>query len=180
MVKTSPFKAEGVGLIPGWGAKSPHASRPQTKNIKTIKMISDDKSISVDLSQFVRQSADLELLDLTEYSRDCKSIFMLMYGAVKLKTILGALDLTNCTNVTNAFAADNGLLEEVEFVPNTIKISISFAYLRYLSDKSRQSIIDGLADLTGQTAQTVSFHSNVLAKLTDEQFATILSKNWSV
>ena len=35
VVKTSPFKAEGVGLIPGWGAKSPHASRPQTKNIKT-------------------------------------------------------------------------------------------------------------------------------------------------
>ena len=35
MVKTSPSKAGGAGLIPGQGAKIPHASRP--KNQKTLK-----------------------------------------------------------------------------------------------------------------------------------------------
>ena len=50
MVKTSPSNAEGVGSIPGQGAKIPHASRPKTpkrenrSNIvtnskKTLKMV---------------------------------------------------------------------------------------------------------------------------------------------
>ena len=34
VVKTSPSKAGGVGLIPGWGAKTSHASWPKNQNIK--------------------------------------------------------------------------------------------------------------------------------------------------
>ena len=34
MVKTSPSNAEGVGLIPGWRAKTPHALQPKNQNIK--------------------------------------------------------------------------------------------------------------------------------------------------
>ena len=34
MFKTSPSNAGGVGLIPAWGAKIPHASRPKNQNIK--------------------------------------------------------------------------------------------------------------------------------------------------
>jgi len=34
MVKTLPFNAEGVSLIPGWGAKTPHASWPENQNVK--------------------------------------------------------------------------------------------------------------------------------------------------
>ena len=34
MVKTSPSNAGGAGLIPGWGAKIPHASWPKNQNIK--------------------------------------------------------------------------------------------------------------------------------------------------
>ena len=33
-VKTMPSKAEGVGLIPGWGAGAPGASQPKNKIIK--------------------------------------------------------------------------------------------------------------------------------------------------
>ena len=33
-VKTSPSNAGGVGSIPGWGAKIPHASWPKNQNIK--------------------------------------------------------------------------------------------------------------------------------------------------
>ena len=37
VVTTSPFSAEGVGSIPGWGAKFPGASWPENQNIrKTI------------------------------------------------------------------------------------------------------------------------------------------------
>ena len=32
--KTSPSNAEGVGSIPGWGAKIPHVSQPKNQNTK--------------------------------------------------------------------------------------------------------------------------------------------------
>ena len=34
VVKTSPFSAEGAGLVPGQGAKIPGASQPKNQNIK--------------------------------------------------------------------------------------------------------------------------------------------------
>ena len=34
VVKTSSSNAEGAGLIPGWGAKIPHASGPKTQNVR--------------------------------------------------------------------------------------------------------------------------------------------------
>ena len=34
LVKTLPSNARGVGLIPGWETKIPHASGPKTQNIK--------------------------------------------------------------------------------------------------------------------------------------------------
>ena len=34
MVKTSPFKAGGLGLISVWGAEIPHASQPKIKSMK--------------------------------------------------------------------------------------------------------------------------------------------------
>jgi len=34
VVKTLPSNAGGVGLIPGWGATIPHASKPPNQNIK--------------------------------------------------------------------------------------------------------------------------------------------------
>ena len=58
--------------------------------------------------------------------------------------------------------------------------SISFGYSKILSNESIQNIIDCLADLTGQTAQKITFHSSVVLKLTDEQKLTILLKNWEL
>ena len=34
MVKSLPSKAGGVGLIPSWGAKTPHALGPKNRNMK--------------------------------------------------------------------------------------------------------------------------------------------------
>ena len=51
-----PSKAEGMGLIPGWGARTPRASQPKNQNIKqkqyavnsikTLKMVyAQEKSL---------------------------------------------------------------------------------------------------------------------------------------
>ena len=53
-------------------------------------------------------------------------------------------------------------------------------YSRNLTPETIQSIIDGMADLTGATAQTLTFHKDVGAKLTDAQKATITAKNWTL
>ena len=41
MVKTSPSNAEGVGSIPGRGAKIPHASWPKNQNIKRKQFVTN-------------------------------------------------------------------------------------------------------------------------------------------
>ena len=87
------------------------------------------------------------------------------------------LDLTNATNVTGMFTNCRSLID-ISFVENSIKLSISFAESINLSDESIQSIINGLA--TVDTAQTLTLHADVKAKLTESQIAQITSKNWTL
>lgn len=49
-----------------------------------------------------------------------------------------------------------------------------------LSAESVQSVIDHLADLTGQTTQTLTFHATVGARLTEAQKTSITSRNWTL
>ncbi|MBQ8793799.1 MAG: hypothetical protein IJZ63_03525 [Clostridia bacterium] len=124
-----------------------------------------------------------------------------------LKRVTLNFDTQNCTNFANAFTCQRalevingqplnysavtnanymngfsncGALVEVRIASNTIKLSISFANCSLLSTDTIQSIIDGLADLTGGTAQTLTLHATVGAKLTETQKATITAKNWTL
>lgn len=89
------------------------------------------------------------------------------------------LDFSSATMATNPL---HNCLKLIEFrvVENSIKISFNAQHCSNLSAETIQSIINGLADLTGQTTQTVTFYSTVGAKLTDEQKATITAKNWTL
>lgn len=88
------------------------------------------------------------------------------------------LNVTNATSLNNSFYACPAL-ENITF-DGEIRLSVSLSQSNLLSDDSVQSIIDHLADLTGKEKQTLQFHSAVLLRLTDEQFATILAKNWNI
>lgn len=68
-------------------------------------------------------------------------------------------------------------LEEIRF-EGLIGKSLEIKGSPLLSNASVQSIIDCLKDLTGATAQTITFHADVKAKLTDEQKTVISNKNW--
>ena len=39
VVRTLPSIAGGVGSIPVWGTKIPHASQTKVKNVRTLKMV---------------------------------------------------------------------------------------------------------------------------------------------
>lgn len=97
----------------------------------------------------------------------------------KLKEIRATIDATHCTSFANGgFSCPS--LEEIRFKTGTIFVNPSLDYCPLLSDESIQSVIDGLADLTGQEAQTITFHATVKSKLTEEQISTITSKNWTL
>jgi hypothetical protein len=61
-----------------------------------------------------------------------------------------------------------------------IRLSISLAQSSQLTNESVQSIIDHLKDLTGATAQTLTFHATVGGNMTAEQKAAITAKNWQL
>jgi hypothetical protein len=96
-----------------------------------------------------------------------------------LRKIIGAIDLTGCVNCGSAFYECRAL-EEIEFKQGTIPKSIDFRHSPNLTETAIQSIVDGLADITGATAQTLTLHATVKAKLTETQKATILLKNWNI
>ena len=94
-------------------------------------------------------------------------------------TSLETVSLLNCINsngFTSTFLGCNAL-KNIEFVPETIKQSIEITS-PVLSDESIQSIVDGLAYVT--ISQILTLHTDVKAKLTEDQLVTITNKNWSV
>ncbi len=72
-------------------------------------------------------------------------------------------------------------LEEVNFTEDSvIGSSIAFAQSSKLTNASVQTVINALKDLTGENAQTLTFHATVGGKLTEEQKAAITAKNWTL
>lgn len=119
----------------------------------------------------------LETVDFTNWKApitDCKLMFA---WRTKLKEVLGELDVSNSATFQSAFLVCQSL-ETIRFKANTIKVNIDLGACLKLSNESVQSIISGLA--TVETTQTLKFHADVKAKLTDEQIAIITGKNWTL
>lgn len=151
----------------------------QLSGIKTLKIICDTPDLTVGFAQLVRQSADLELLDLSEFKCYPNSLAYFIYDANKLKTIVGALDLTKCTVATSAFAANS--LENIEFVPNTISVALGFQHCKNLTHKSLLSILNGLKDFSGTTTTlTLTLHANSKAKLSEDEKQIATKKGWTI
>ena len=105
--------------------------------------------------------------------------FQNFLASASVKNVYGTpIDMSSATNARLAFNCD---LTHITFAPNTIKISVSFLAVTAPDDESIQSILDGLADLSAEeTAQTLTLHKNVKARLTDEQIAAVTAKNWTI
>lgn len=141
----------------------------------TVKGISDNRKL--ECQQIFRDCTNIELIDLSDCLIKVGNAFQIFYKCTALTQIKGELDFSECTNTSNAFIQCSAL-EEIRIKANSLSLSISCASSSKLSADSVQSIIDGLADLTGLDAQTITFHSSIV--LTDEQKAIIANKNWSL
>lgn len=96
-------------------------------------------------------------------------------ACLALETIAKPLDFSKVANTYWCFNLCRAL-KNIEFVAETIKVSLSFANSDKLTAKSVQSIIDGLATVT--TAQTITFNKAIA--LSDEQKQTINDKGWTL
>lgn len=147
-------------------------------NVRSVTLIAEQAG-NVMIGFGFRNGSNLQIVDIKDYKATITDIAYAFYMSQKLKSIYGALNISGCSNANAAFSYCASL-EDIEFAPNTTKVSISFDTSPLLTDKSIQSIIDGLADLTGSTAKTLTLHSSVGANLTDAQKAVISAKNWTL
>lgn len=122
------------------------------------------------------QAKKIEVIVLNFSTKNIINYNSTFYSST-VKRIIGVLDFSSTTSATRTFTSCNHL-EEVTFEPNTLSISMSLANCIKLTSESIQSIIDGLA--TVETAQTLTLHADVKAKLTETQIAQITSKNWNL
>ena len=108
------------------------------------------------------------------------------YNAFKNLRALEVIDgkPLDCSSIgsTGTYTSLNGTfdfaykLREVRFAKNTIKRSISFSGSNLLSNETKQSIFDGLAQI--DTAQTITFHTD--CKILQSQWDDAKAKGWTV
>ena len=108
----------------------------------------------------------------------CTNCSYLFNNAQSLVTISSITFDKACTNGSNMFASCKAL--ENITVHGTINFDVPMGGCTKLTTDSAQSIIDALADLTGQSQKTVTFASAISSALTSEQKDTISAKNWKL
>lgn len=150
----------------------------QNSKIKSIKIVGNHKVIGVGMNNTF-QHCSAEIIDFSECDLVVSGQAMsnTFINCSKLKEIKGTFDVSKVTSFIGLFN-NCTVLEEVRFLEENIFKTITFGSCKLLSAASIQSIINGLA--TAEEAQTITFHVDVKAKLTEEQIATITSKNWTL
>ena len=100
----------------------------------------------------------------------------MFYYCSSLQTI-PLLDTGSVTNMNYMF----NNCPYLEFLTMTnIKLSFDISASTKFSQETLESLIDNLADLTGQTAQTFTMGSTNLAKVSQEKKDLATAKNWSL
>lgn len=110
---------------------------------------------------------DYDTRNVTTFTRMCDTC---------REMVRARFNLSKATNVT-AFLVGCTALVELRF-DGTININLPLDECPSLDSASVDSIAAAIVDLTGQTAKTVTFHSNVV--ITQSQRARFTSKNWNI
>ena len=120
------------------------------------------------MSSMFRGCLGLTKLDLSNIDTESVSdTFFMFYNCSRLNSIIGT-----------------HTLEEVQagkiMALKGLKVGIDFQWSPNLERASILALFYGLADLTGQTAQTVTLHETAKARLTAEDIKIATDKNWNV
>ena len=149
-----------------------------TTGLESITLKCTTRGIPMNAHGAFSRCSDLKFLDLSEFNTTFGVSTDVFYSCSKLEEIRGEIE--NTTNNWTLWFSSCVKLREVRFKANSIKGAFTISQSPLLSAESVQSIVDGLADMTGGTSYKLTLHADVKAKLTEEQLATIAAKNWTV
>lgn len=142
-----------------------------TNTVRMFNWICTNQAIMADPAY----AAIIPTLDLSK-SNDISEMFGYANVKVIRKIILNEQGTQNTSTMFHGGCIN---LEEIRF-EGVIGKNLRLQWSGKLSDDSLRSIIDHLKDLTGATTQTLTFHKDVGARLTEAQKAVITAKNWTL
>lgn len=127
-----------------------------------------DTSNVIEMNNVFASCSQLQYLDVSKWdASQVTSAENIFFNNHKLNSIVGNRTIDDV--LANNIGALNGL-----------NVGLSFWSARAIDRASLRAIINGLADLTGQTAQTLTLGATLLAKLTEEDIAIATNKNWTI
>ena len=136
--------------------------------LTTLDLSSFDTSAVTYMNEMFKYCERLTTLDLSSFDTSAVNFNAGMFY--------------NCNNLTTIIG--NHTLEEVQAgtvkAMRGTKVSISFSDSPNLERASILALFYGLADLTGNTKQTIRLHATAKARLTAEDIKIATDKNWDV
>lgn len=151
--------------------------------IRDLKVLCDQLGVVVDFSKatsFPQIFSDSSLNHVGVIdTRSASNVNHILFNARNMVTVDKIILKSDGSQIFTGGFNNADQLQNITF-EGVIGNSISFNHSSLLTDASIQSIIDHLKDLTGETAQTLTFHATVGGKLTAEQKAAITAKNWTL
>lgn len=160
----------------------------QNSGVTDVKGICEAQGVTFDFSKVTYSSnpfhnskiTRLPLIDISNIP-NCAAIFNYVKELVWVDSVV--LN-ENGTQTFGTGVGYNWTLYSAKLthlpISGTIGTNCYFNSCNLLDDETIQSIIDALKDLTGATAQTLTFHKDVGAKLTQAQKDAISAKNWTL
>ena len=137
-------------------------------NLTTLDLSSFNTSSVTSMSSMFSSCSNLATLDLSSFDTSAVTNMMYMfYNCTKLTTIIGTHTLEEVQAGT------------IKALKGT-KVSLDLSASPLLERASILALFYGLADLTGNTKQTISLHSTAKARLTAEDIKIATDKNWNV
>ena len=127
-----------------------------------------DVSEITDMTQMFYSCYRLQNLDVSNWdvSKVENAFAMFSYDS-RLQSLIGNLTIDEV--LANNIGALNGL-----------KVGLQLNTSTLMDRASLRAVINGLADLTGETTQTLKLGASLLAKLTEEDIAIATNKNWTI
>ena len=129
----------------------------------------------------------LSSLDVSGWDMSaCTNMSSMFSGSTSLSSLdVSGWNMGACTNMTNMFYSCtylSTLLGGSQDKPSALRGAKVALYVGSspLDKASLLAIINGLADLTGKTQQTLTLGGSNKAKLTTGEIATATNKNWII
>lgn len=136
--------------------------------LQTLDVSNWDVSSVTNMESMFRWCQQLQTLDVSSWDVSSVTSMNGMFSECsQLQTLIGNRTIDDVL-ANNNISALNGL-----------KVALSLIYT-ILDRASLRAVINGLADLTGQTTQTLTLHSTLMEKLTEEDIAIATNKNWTI